>query len=105
LELTERSDTRIAGRVSAAKGGLLYTSIPYEGNNWRAYVDGRETEVVPVGGAMSAVRLDAGEHAVEFRYVNIYAMAGLAACLVSVVALVVCSLVTSRRDKRRRAQG
>ncbi len=69
LELTEFTNTRVSGTISCDREGLLYTSIPQNGN-WTAKVDGKAAEVVTVGDAMCAVLLTAGEHEVTFSYHN-----------------------------------
>jgi len=69
LTLTEFTDTRVRGTITTAEGGLLYTSLPHA-NNWRVSVNGTRQEIVTVGGAMAAVRLEPGTHIVEFRYSN-----------------------------------
>jgi len=67
LELTEFRNTYIEGTISCNRDGLLYTSIPQDGN-WVATVDGEEAEIVTVGDAMVGVMLTQGEHTVAFRY-------------------------------------
>ncbi len=69
LELTEFSSTYLAGDITCDRDGLLYTSIPQDGN-WFAYVDGRKVETKLVGEAMLALDLTKGSHRVEFRYEN-----------------------------------
>ena len=69
LELTEFSNTEVVGTIDCNRDGLLYTSIPQNGN-WFAEVDGEEAEVVTVGEAMSAVMLTEGTHEVRFVYRN-----------------------------------
>lgn len=69
LKLTEFSNTRVKGTIDCNRDGLLYTSIPQNGN-WFAYVDGEAVETKLVGGAMVAVELTEGQHTVEFRYRN-----------------------------------
>ena len=69
LNLTRFSSTRVEGVIDCNRDGLLYTSIPQDGN-WQATVDGEEAEIVPVGNAMCALRLTEGSHTVVFTYVN-----------------------------------
>ena len=69
LELTEFSTTEIEGTIHCNRDGLLYTSIPQNGN-WRVKVDGEIAESTTVGNAMVAVKLSEGEHKVEFEYRN-----------------------------------
>ena len=69
MELTEFSNTEVIGTINCNRDGLLYTSIPQNGN-WHAQVDGEAVEVVTVGGAMCAVKLTEGTHEVRFVYHN-----------------------------------
>ena len=69
LELTEFATTYVAGVIDCNRDGLLYTSIPQNGN-WSVRVDGREAEVVLTGDAMVGVELTEGTHEVEFIYHN-----------------------------------
>ena len=69
LELTKFSNTRVEGTISCTRDGLLYTSIPQDGN-WNVYVDGEYAEATTVGDAMVAVELAEGEHLVVFIYQN-----------------------------------
>jgi len=69
LELTDFYTTAVDGTVLCNRDGLLYTSIPQNGN-WYAYVDGELVESTLVGDAMVAVPLTKGYHEVSFRYHN-----------------------------------
>ncbi len=69
LELTAFSNTEAVGTITCDRDGLLYTSIPQNGN-WYAEVDGEEAEVLAVGEAMTAVMLTEGTHEVRFYYRN-----------------------------------
>ena len=69
LELTEFTSTQISGTIDCPREGLLYTSIPTDGG-WSVLVDGQEAEPALVGDVMLAVRLEAGNHTVQFRYEN-----------------------------------
>ena len=68
LTITDFSNTYVCGTISG-NGGLMYTSIPQDGN-WTAYVDGKKTEPVLIGNCMIGLHLEAGSHTVEFRYRN-----------------------------------
>ena len=63
------SATKLSGSISCDRDGLLYTSVPQNGN-WQVSVDGSPAAVTLVGGAMIAVPLSAGEHTVTFTYHN-----------------------------------
>ena len=70
LELTEFSNTKIAGTINCNRDGLLYTSIPQNGENWHAYVDGEEVEIKLVGDVMVGLELTEGIHEIRFEYRN-----------------------------------
>ncbi len=67
--LTSFESTRVEGTIICNRDGLLYTSIPQNGN-WIASVDGQPVETKLVGDCMAAVALTAGEHRVVFTYRN-----------------------------------
>jgi uncharacterized membrane protein YfhO len=69
LELTRFSTTALDGTILCNRDGLLYTSIPQNGN-WHVYVDGVEAESQLVGNAMLAVPLTKGYHEIALRYRN-----------------------------------
>ena len=69
LELTSFQTTRLAGSIHCDRDGLLYTSIPQDGN-WHVTVDGADVSTVLVGGAMCGVPITEGDHTVVFTYRN-----------------------------------
>lgn len=69
LELTKFRSTRVEGSIQCDRDGLLYTSIPQNGN-WKALVDGEESEIRLVGECMIGVPLTQGSHQVTFVYEN-----------------------------------
>ena len=69
LELTSFRSTLVEGTITCDRDGLLYTSIPQNGN-WFVTVDGREVESQLVGDCMVAVSLTEGDHTITFRYHN-----------------------------------
>ena len=85
LELTEFSTTYVEGTVNANRDGLLYTSIPQDGN-WYVTVDGNPVEPVLVGDVMVSVPLTAGTHTVTFTYNNKAFNVG---CIISLACLAV----------------
>ena len=69
LKLTEFTSTRLEGTISCNRDGLLYTSIPQNGN-WTVTVDGEAVDIILVGEAMISVPLTEGDHTVVFQYHN-----------------------------------
>lgn len=69
LELSSFSSTRIAGSIDCNRDGLLYTSIPQDGN-WKVYVDGNLVQYDLVGDTMIGVMMTEGHHDIRFEYHN-----------------------------------
>ncbi len=69
LQLTDFESTRVSGIIHCNRDGLLYTSIPQNGN-WHAIVDGKQVETKLVGDCMAALELTEGSHTVTFLYRN-----------------------------------
>ena len=82
LQLTEFSNTKISGTINCDRDGLLYTSIPQNGENWSVYVDGAPADVVLVGDVMVGVELREGTHELVFVYNNEAYNSGLKISLV-----------------------
>ncbi len=91
MDITSFSSTRIEGTVNCLNDGLLYTSIPSDGN-WKVLVDGKEAQITLIGNAMAGVMLTAGSHEVTFVYHNTAFYIGLAVsvtCLAVFITLIV----------------
>jgi len=69
LELTTFENTFVEGTIDCNRDGILYTSIPQDGN-WIATVDGEDAEITLIGDAMVGLKLAKGTHTVSFRYEN-----------------------------------
>ncbi len=69
LQLDSFSSTKITGSINCNRDGLLYTSIPQDGN-WYVFVDGSPAECKLVGDAMIGVMLEKGHHDIRFEYRN-----------------------------------
>ena len=69
LELTKFKSTRIEGTIDCNRDGLLYTSIPQNGN-WQAEVDGTPVQTAMVGDCMLAIPLSIGSHTIRLTYRN-----------------------------------
>jgi uncharacterized membrane protein YfhO len=67
LELTDFSDTSIAGTIDVAEEGRLVLSIP-DLSGWTLYVDGNVTPVESFMGALASVTLQEGTHSIRLTY-------------------------------------
>ena len=91
LNLTEFNNTHLKGNIHCNQDGVLYTSIPQNGN-WHALVDGKQVDTVLIGDVMIGLLLSEGDHTVEFVYRNKAFAIGWKvslACLVIFLALYV----------------
>jgi len=101
LDLTEFSNTLVQGTIDCNRDGLLYTSIPFNGN-WIAEVDGKEAEIVLVGDAMMALELTEGTHTITFRYRNSAFTLGAVISALSLTAFAVIIVVPIILKKRKK---
>ena len=69
MKLTSFTNTLVEGTINCPKDGLLYTSIPQNGN-WIAQVDGQEQEITLIGNCMIGLQLTQGAHTLRFVYRN-----------------------------------
>ncbi|MBQ9899182.1 MAG: YfhO family protein [Ruminococcus sp.] len=98
LSISSFRDTQIEGTVTAKKDGILFLSMPYE-KGWRVYVDGEETETMPVMNAMLGARVSEGTHEIRIEYTPEGFGAGLAATFIS--AALCCLIACYDRRKAR----
>ena len=69
LQLTSFTSTQVEGTIQCNRDGLLYTSIPQNGN-WSVMVDGKDADIVLIGDCMIGVSMAEGAHEVVFKYRN-----------------------------------
>ena len=101
LNLTEFSNTLIEGTIHCNRDGILYTSIPQDGN-WKVYVNDVAVEPVLIGNAMIGVELPAGDYQIQFRYENSAFQIGWKISLVCFLAF--CVTLCLYHPNRRRGK-
>ena len=104
LELITFENTFLEGVIRCDRDGLLYTSIPQNGN-WQVKVDGKAADIVLVGDVMVGVKLTQGSHTVTFTYRNSAFRLGWKITLLC--AMVFCLLIWKCYpipDRRKKAQ-
>ena len=104
LGLTEFRNTFVEGIVDCNREGLLYTSIPQNGN-WHAYVDGEEASIILIGDCMIGVELTEGIHTVTFRYRNAAFSLGWKITAVCAVILLVLVRIVYKPDWKKLLSG
>lgn len=102
LTVTAFANTRVEGNITCDRDGLMYVSIPQNGN-WSVTVDGEPVETVDIGGAMIGVNLTQGMHTVVFSYHNAAFSIGwkISLCCAAVFTAVILAFY---RPKRRRGK-
>ena len=75
------------------------TKLPYS-RGWRAYVDGREQEILRANTMNMALRLDSGEHEIVLTYETPGLKAGAAISIAAAVTFVAMISVTLVKRKR-----
>ncbi len=110
LQVTEYTDNRMVGNVTASAVGAMVTSIPYDAG-WRVKVDGKEVATYPLdqavpdgvkpednkGGALLGFDIPAGAHEVELVFVPHGFVPGVLLSLISLLLIVAVALLTGRK--------
>ena len=103
LNITSFKNTEIKGTVSNKESSVLYTSIPYD-EGWSVYVDRKKVtgeNYLEIGGALLGIRLEKGNHQVEFRYTVKNLSAGAFISAVSLAVLLLIILLSLHRKKKK----
>ena len=101
LELSTFETTLVEGTVNCNRDGVLYTSIPQNGN-WIGYVDSEPAQTVLIGDAMVGLILSEGQHTVRFEYHNKAFSLGWKISLGCGFIFLVLTLIDYRRLFKRR---
>ena len=89
LNLTSFENTHIEGTITCNRDGILFTSIPQDGN-WFATVDGKPVQTVLIGNAMIGLNLSEGFHTIAFTYRNKYFTLGYTISIACLAVLLGC---------------
>ena len=103
LELTTFESTYVKGMIQCDRDGLLYASIPQNGN-WQVKVDGKPAEIQLVGECMVGVMLTEGQHLVEYSYHNAAFALGWKISLASAVIFGVLAYRARHQKKQGKFQ-
>lgn len=100
LNVNEFSDTYIEGTVSCTKDGYLFTTIPYEKNGWRAFVDGKEVDILKYHNIFNSLSLTEGTHTVVFKYCTPYLGLGVGISLGTLLGVISYLYFKRRKEKK-----
>ncbi len=87
MELSQWNDTSVKGKINVNESGLFYTSVLYC-DGWKAYVDGKEVEIKPIGDTFIAFELVEGEHEIFLEYKTPGIKAGVIISVIGLAAFV-----------------
>ncbi len=104
FEVSTYKDGYIKGKVTAdGTKDLLFMSIAYD-ENWKAYVDGEETEIIPViDDTFMGIKLNEGEHEVLFKYKPYGVLPGAILSIAGLGIIVLCGIL-GKSDKKKKEE-
>lgn len=88
----------VKGTINVSNNKYLVMSIPYA-KGWKAYVDGKETEVLLANDCYSGLKLDAGYHEIELRYFSPVLKVATAVSVGSFAVYVVMMYLISKKKR------
>ena len=88
FRVTSYSSDSVSGTVTVTTSGILLMTVPYD-EGWSAWVNGKEVEVLNIGGALCGFRLEEGEYEIQMRYVPDGIKVG---ALISVSSIIILAL-------------
>ena len=89
---------RISANASFDSKKYLFISVPYS-KGWKAYINGKEAEIIKTNDAFMAILLEAGEYKIELRYITPYVVSGIGVSITSLVAVITYYVVRRRKNK------
>lgn len=100
LQVEEYSSDYVIGTIETDRDGLMFTSIPYDGN-WHAYVDDVETEVVPLNqNSFCAIHVPKGTHKIRFQYRQDHLLLGGGISLGALLGFIILEAINRRKRRK-----
>lgn len=88
MEVTEYSDAKIEGNITAKEDGILMTSIPYD-EGWTIYANGEKMDTYSLIGGLLGIDLPAGEYNIKMVYHCPGLLTGFITTLLGIVFFIV----------------
>jgi len=89
-------DNFVSGHVNNNTDSILQITTSYS-SGWKAFVDGKETEVIKVNEGFIGTVVEAGEHEIRFEYQTPYLRLGSILSAVGVIGFVVLAILERKR--------
>lgn len=100
FNLTKIDDISIEGNIENQKAGILQFSTPYT-TGWKAYVDGKETEIINVNIAFIGIALESGKHEIVLKYETPYLKEGI---MVTIAGLILATGIIIFEKKKKKTE-
>ncbi len=81
------------------KERLVFFSIPHD-NGWKAYINGKETEILTINGGLMGIIVPAGESCIEFEFTTPGLKIGIIISAISISALAIYYIIDKTRSKK-----
>lgn len=96
LQNISYGDNYISGKINSKSNGILQIITSYS-DGWKAYVDGKETDVFKVNEAFIGINVEEGEHTIEFKYETPFLKLGAAFSIIGILGFVVIIFVDRKK--------
>lgn len=103
LQDIQLGNDTLTGQITVSRDKVLCLSIPYS-DGWKAYVDGKETDVLQANTMMMGIPLQAGKHSIRLVYANPAFHLGVWISFAGVVIFVLLCLVNFFYKKRNQSE-
>ena len=69
LEIIKNENNYLSGKINLKQDKYMLFRLTYD-DNWHAYIDGEEVDIIPVDNALMELKVPEGEHIIEFKYID-----------------------------------
>lgn len=97
LENVCLTDNNITGNICLDTGKWMFISLPYS-EGWSCKIDGTKTDIAKANYSFMAVYVPEGKHSITMHYVTPGIKLGAFISCISLLGLVICVILQSRRD-------
>lgn len=96
LNVKEIGNDYLKGSINNRKSGILQISTSYS-SGWKAYVDGKETEVINVNTGFIGIPLEEGTHEIYFVYSTPWIRLGAIVSILGILGLIIIIIKQRKR--------
>jgi len=96
LQNISYGDNYISGKINSESNGILQITTSYS-DGWKAYIDGKETEVFKVNEAFIGINVEKGEHTIEFKYETPFFKLGAMFSLLGILGFIAIIFIDKRK--------